>query len=511
MKKYKSLLLWILGLAFTTGITSCKKNLEEVIPQNTLSLSSVLTDAGAAQTLYTGVYSDLRTYQATLFNLGEMRSDIWADGVFTESGDPTSTQYYTHNISTLNVPAGNWAGFYNLLFQINNVIKLFPNGPIPAAQRDRELAEMYGIRAYIYYTMMKTWGAVPLSTEPISTVANAAETYKARTSADSILIQIKSDIEKSLTLFNGNNAFPSGNRVYWNRVATLVLKGDVYIWSGTLMNGGTADLTSAKAALQEVENLQSATLNLNANYADIFSPNKKSNNPEIIFALSYELQQAENTYFRGLFTINGGNALLLSFSTTAGAPTVAQTYPFVAGGNRVGINSTMLARLTSGPADQRVSNSIRVMYASGTSSVRGEMLAKWIGVVNGSSELYNNDYPIYRYADVLLLMAEAKTKLGQDPSPEINQVRTRAYGAAAPAFVNGTITDNLNAILEEYLREFIGEGKRWWALRRAGNQYVFNNINPVYLNSGNAYKLLLPITSGMLNNDPLLSQTVGYP
>ena len=59
-------------------------------------------------------------------------------------------------------------------------------------------------------------------------------------------------------------------------------------------------------------------------------------------------------------------------------------------------------------------------------------------------------------------MAEAKTKLGQDPSPEINQVRTRAYGAAAPAFVNGTITDNLNAILEEYLREFIGEGKRWW-------------------------------------------------
>jgi starch-binding outer membrane protein, SusD/RagB family len=508
MKKYKSLLLGMLGLCLLSALTSCKKDLEKVVPQDAISLSSVLTDAGAAQTLYTGVYSDLRTFMPTLYNLGEMRSDIWADGTTGEAADATSKQYYSQNISALNVPAGNWAGFYNLLYQVNTVIKVFPSGPLPAAQRDRELAEMYGIRAYIYYTMMKTWGAVPLTTEPLTTVANAAQTYKARTSADSILIQIKSDIEKSLTLFNGDNSFITGNRVYWNRVATLVLKGDVYIWSGTLMGGGTADLTTAKNALQEIENLQGPTLKLDANYADIFDPTKKSNNPEIIFALSYELQQAQNNYFQQLFTVNGAVALGLSFSPTVGAPTVAQSLPFVQGANRLDFTPAMLARLTSGPPDQRLTSTFKIMYKAGTSVIVGEMLTKWIGVVNGSSQLYNNDYPIYRYADVLLLMAEAKAKLGQDPSPEINQIRARAYGAAAVPYVNSSIDANMNAILEENLREFIGEGKRWWALRRAGDQYVYNNV-PL-LSSTSAAKLVLPITVSMLNNDPLLKQTTGY-
>src|SRR5207248_3156211 len=104
---------------------------------------------------------------------------------------------------------------------------------------------------------------------------------KARTSSDSVMLQVKSDIEKSLQLFGSSNIIATGKRVYWNRVASLVLKGDVYLWSGTNMGGGTTDYTTAKAALQEVENLQGSSLNLDANYADIFDPSKKANNPEI--------------------------------------------------------------------------------------------------------------------------------------------------------------------------------------------------------------------------------------
>lgn len=97
----------------------------------------------------------------------------------------------------------------------------------------------------------------------------------------------------------------------------------------------------------------------------------------------------------------------------------------------------------------------------------------------------------------------------------MNQIRQRAYGANYTPFVNGSITDNMNAILEEYLREFIGEGKRWWALRRAGDDYVFAAINPTYLSpatvsSGKGPTFLLPISITMLNNDPLLTQTTGY-
>ncbi|GAA4750392.1 RagB/SusD family nutrient uptake outer membrane protein [Flavisolibacter ginsenosidimutans] len=509
MKFNKSFLFASLCVVFAGSLVSCKKQLEDVVPQDSISKQLALTDANATQTLYIGVYARFRAFNSTFFNLGEMRSDIWTDGLFTESADPTSQQLYTQNISALNVPYANWAGFYNLIYNINNVIDVLPKSPVTDPDKSRWLAEMYGLRAYVYYTMLKTWGGVPLTTEPVVTINNAAETYKARSAEADVMKQIKSDIDKSLQLFNGNNAFPSGNRVYWNRVATLTLKGDVYIWSGTNTGGGAADYTTAKAALQEVKNLEGATLKLDANYADIFDPAKKANNPEIIFALSYESGQATQGAF-SIFTVNGVQASSYSLAPAA-TPTVNTVYPYVNGANRVGMNQAMITRLTSGPADQRIANSLKVMYSAASPfPVRGVLLTKWIGTVSGTSQVYNNDYPVYRYADVLLLLAEAKAKLGEDPTAEIMQIRQRAYGAAAPAFTNGSITDNMNAILEEYLREFIGEGKRWWALRRAGDSYVYAAIKPSYLSPTSTAKLLLPISTSMINNDPLLAQTPGY-
>jgi hypothetical protein len=509
MKLYKFSFLVALSVGMAVSFLSCKKQLEKVVPQDAISTQLALTDPNATQTLYIGVYARLRAYNSVLFNLGEMRSDIWTDGLFTESADPTSQQLYTHNISTTNVPYSNWAGFYNLVYQINNVISVLPKSPVTEPNKSKWLAEMYGLRAYVYYTMLKTWGGVPITTEPVQTIDNAAQTYKARSTPDSVMLQIKSDIAQSLQLFGSNNAFPSGNRVYWNRVATLTLKGDVYLWSGTNMNGGNTDLTTAKTALQEVKNLESATLKLDANYADIFDPNKKANNPEIIFALSYESGQATQGTFTN-FTINGIQASSYSFSAT-GTPTVNAVYPYVNGANRVGMNQTMITRLTTGPADQRVANSFKIMYSAASPyPVRAVFLTKWAGSTSGTSQVYNNDYPVYRYADVLLLLAEAKAKLGEDPTSEIMQIRQRAYGANAPAFVNGSVTDNMNAILEEYLREFIGEGQRWWALRRAGDAYVYAAIKPAYLSPTTVAKLLLPISTSMIANDPLLTQTPGY-
>ena len=175
------------------------------------------------------------------------------------------------------------------------------------------------------------------------------------------------------------------------------------------------------------------------------------------------------------------------------------------------MTQAMINRLTTGPADQRIAGSFKILYSNTSPyAVRGVLLTKWLGSTSGTSQVYNNDYPVYRYADVLLLMAEAKAKLGEDPSFEINQIRQRAYGSGYTPYVNGSIDQNLNAILEEYLREFIGEGRRWWALRRAGDQYVYANINPAYLSPTSTAKLLLPISMSMLNNDPLLKQTPGY-
>ena len=516
MKTYKSVITIMLGLALVTGIFSCKKQLEKAVPQDVLSAAD-LSNPNALVTLYTGVYSQLRNYTSTLFVLGEMRSEIWTDGLFTESVDGGYQQMYDQNISGLNVPYTNWGNFYSLIYQVNNAIQYFTaTTALPIATKNEYLAEMYGIRAYIYYTMAKTWGSVPLITKTIPVITSTAQTYAARTPVDSVFMQVKSDIEQSLTLFNGNLSIPGGKRVYWNAVASMVLKADVYLWTGTLRGGGVADITTAQTVLQQVESLQGGMLNLDANYADIFNPTKKANNPEIIFALNYELSQSQNNVFSE-FTVNSIQATTLTFQQSSDPTQVVSfVYPYVGGSNRCGMNQDMITKLTSGPADQRIAGTFKIMYGTTAPyAVKGVMLTKWIGTPSGTSQVYTNDFPIYRYADVLLLMAEAKSKLGQDPSPEIDSLRLRAYGPSYTPYVSGGIDDNIQATLEEQLREEIGEGKRWWALRRCGDQWVYNYVNPIYLSlatvtSGKGPTLELPISTGMLNLDPLYTQTPGY-
>lgn len=501
-------LLILSGMSLCAGLFSCQNQLEEVVPQTSLNQQLALSDPNAATTLYTGVYASLRNYHGTLVNLGEMRSDLWADGLFTESEDTGLKQYWSHNISATNVPAANWGGFYNLIDRINTVIKLFPQAPLTEAQRKSALAEMHGLRAFVYFTLLRTWGGVPITTEPVSSVDNLTDLYRERAKAEDVMKVIKNDLEQSLTLFGGSNTFTT-KRVYWNRAATLTLKGDVFLWSGTLMGGGSADFAVAKAALEEVKAIPA--LGLQATYADIFDATKEVNNREIIFALSFEKNEATQSAY-GSFLVNTTQAGTLVFDPQPGpAVPVSTAFPLVAGASRVGLSQAMITRLTANTADRRPRATFRTMHRTTAGNpVAGVMLTKFIGRVDAGVQLYDNDFPIYRYADVLLMLAEANTKLGNDPSADIMAVRTRAYGAAAPAFTNGSQQANMEAILDENLREFIGEGKRWFALRRAGDAYVFRAVNPQYLPQNQAHKLVLPISVGMLNADPKLTQTPGY-
>ena len=510
MKRNKFLYILIVLSAGGMLITSCEKRLQEVASGTSIPRQAILTDPNASLALYYGMYASFRSYQGTFFTLGEMRSETWADGLYTESEDAGLKNYYTHNISRDNVPAGGWGGFYSLIDRLNTIISLFPTSPLDAARRDRYLAEAYGLRAYVYYTLLKTWGGVPLTTEPVSSISDLPALYRERAKPAEVMALIKADLEQSLTLFKGDNSFNalSNKRIYWNRPATLTLKGEVFLWSAEHMNGGAADLNTAKTVLEEVKNI--STLALTPVYADNFNPDREANNREMIFAINYERDQASlGTY--GNFLVNTTQAGTLTIDTVS-AQTVANAYPLVAGASRVGLSQTMISKLTTGPADQRIAGSFRVMYRrlNNRYSTAGILLTKFIGKVDAGAQVYSTDFPVYRYAEVLLMLAEAKAKLGQDPSVEINAIRNRAYGSTYTPYVNGTVVQNMTAILEENLREFIAEGKRWWTLRRAGNSFVFQYVNPLYLPSTQTYKLLLPITQGMLNLDPKLEQTPGY-
>ena len=121
------------------------------------------------------------------------------------------------------------------------------------------------------------------------------------------------------------------------------------------------------------------------------------------------------------------------------------------------------------------------------------------------------------------MLAEIKNKQGQDPSAEINAIRTRAYaggGGTAPVFVNGSFEQNEIAIFNERQKEFVAEGKIWYDLRRmqdaSGNPLAFRkdlNLVGVLDNiAGQNHKLLWPIDLSTLNSDETLKgqQNPGY-
>ena len=92
-------------------------------------------------------------------------------------------------------------------------------------------------------------------------------------------------------------------------------------------------------------------------------------------------------------------------------------------------------------------------------------------------------------------------------------MRARAYGsnynAATYGYTNSTKAINAKAILDERYKEFIGEGKRWWDLLRAGDNFVYDEVASM-TSGGTRKNVYLPISPSMIADDKTLVQTEGY-
>jgi hypothetical protein len=136
-----------------------------------------------------------------------------------------------------------------------------------------------------------------------------------------------------------------------------------------------------------------------------------------------------------------------------------------------------------------------------------------------------NNYRILRYADVLLLKAEAILQSGGSPAEAIgliNQVRARARnsgGGAAPADRPTTETNQttiMDWIMTERLLELAGEGQRWFDLRRWQLQGIIS-LNDAFFSSnvtGMSFQLPkslnLPIPNSEIDVNPNVTQNPGY-
>jgi hypothetical protein len=497
--------LWLLLL-----LNACSEKLE-LAPVSSITDANFWKTPEQAEAFVSGIHGRLRGSALQFIYLGEMRADIFGT-------DPGSSSAFTGEatqgverlwLNTLDMDApgvSNYGGFYANINQINLLIeKMNSMSEISETDREYYLGIAHGLRAFYYFQMLRAWGDVIIQTEP-TTLVDISNLAKPASSEKEVMELIKEDIGKSLDYFGDTYAFRN-RKSFWSKPATLMLKAEVYLWT-SYRGGGTADATVAKEALMDIQT-NVPELSLLPDFAEVFAAHNKGND-EIIFAIRHQLNEA-TLPINGIF-MPQTNLIVNYYDSLENRQFDANTDNW-SGLLRAPVKIETFRKFDD--SDSRKWATIQPAYnlVEGEYEIAGAFVKKYIGEQNAGARYYTNDFPVYRYADLLLLLAEAKLLLGEDPSAEINQVRERAFGAeydaAVHGFPNQTVdADPAEAILQERFFEFILEGKRWNDLRRMGDEYVFKHTT---VQPSQSYKLLWPIDRNTLTNNRALKQTEGYP
>lgn len=479
-----------------------------------------------------GMHNHLRsTNFQRQFVLGEARGGSLVTG---KTSQDFATQYNNiklQNLSQASPGLNNWGGYYGRIFNTNFFIqKTLEAGYMPDDKKAFYLGQAYGLRALYYFDLYRTYGGVPLQLEPKVTdgILDPEELYAERSAPSLVMKQIKADIEESLKYFGNTTSFDPYNRgyrkSYWSKAATETLKGEVYLWTSKVTTGddaaNEADLAVAKTAFTNV--LNNYGLELLDDYSKVFDARTKGH-AEAIMAVRYAEGEASNNAGSFAYSLLGG--FLGTWAGRDGKVINKDTLEIQAGSGHW--NEYKFELFTSfDPEDTRRDATFLDLYNPETKKLAGLVLRKNLGYNNAQGvRQYVGDEFIYRLPFVYLSLAEIENMQGGDVAKYINPVRKRAYGAnwneAVHGYKNGNFTQNELAILAEKDKEFINEGQRWYDVRRmtltkGGKHLVFvkeGNIGsdrPLLDEATEAYKVLWPIETNMMNKDPKVKQTPGY-
>jgi hypothetical protein len=529
MKKVLSYLFT--GMLFMS-IASCKKL--DLAPIDYFGSGNFWKNKSQVDGAMIGLHGQLRSYQFTLYTMGEMRGgDLMTGTGATGTSSLNSQSVISQDLRESNPGLSSWGGLYTAIFQVNNFIFQVEKADY-LSQQDKSyyLGQAFGLRAFYYFNLYRTYGRVPIAKEPqvlTNTPKSSDQAYLPRAKTEKETLDfIKSDIDSSVINFNGDYS-TKGNKAQWSLGATNMLKANVYLWTAKVNTDGqapkntAADLTTARAALEDLIPHYS----LLPKFSDVFNYDNKGNN-EIIFALRYTVDEAANNFSQFVYQASDPMG---SFVNASGSSLVPNRYQPDATktGDPMNLLGSGIIRYEyeyslfqqyDTALDSRAKATFFDIYKAPVANNKFVLLSKFLGTIDNGNRVFADDVPVYRLAEAYLLLAEIKNKQGEDPSAEINIIRARAYGNNPyPVYANGTFEQNELAIFEERGKELVGEGKRWYDLRRmqdaSGNPLAFKTDIPLVgvLNASDAYKLLWPIDRGTLTSDETLvnDQNPGYP
>ncbi|MEO6820260.1 MAG: RagB/SusD family nutrient uptake outer membrane protein [Ginsengibacter sp.] len=478
-------------LAFT--MPSCKKFLEEN-PKNLVSVSNFYKtqeDAIAAVDAIYGYLNSTSTgstagvYHSTFWVIAGLGSDEMLNNQY---GVPDLDQIATFSESPQNNSLlETWQMHYKTITVANIAIERIPGIQMDPILRTRLVNESKFLRGLMYFDLVRMFGEVPLLTKEVEDI------NPPRASVDSIYSLIISDLSSAEAL---PVSYPAGNGK--GRATTGAAKS---ILAKVYLTMKQYDKAAAKA----LEVINSNTYSLWDDFGDVFKLSSR-NGKEAIFSVEFG---------------DGGGAISFwevgQFNVRLLPPQLTQEGVE----NPQGWQIPTINLYDSYDIDDRrrsVTFITEIHTADGnTLQIRPYIQKYWDRVAEPKGNGSFNDYPVMRYADVLLMYAEASNELGNTSTAlqYINMVRKRArfdgtnYLNVLPDYVGLSKDQFRAAVLKERRMEFVAEGQRWFDLVRTGTlESLVPIAKPGVVPQAKHYLFPIPQRERDLNKN--LTQNNGY-
>lgn len=334
--------------------------------------------------------------------------------------------------------------------------------------KEQIIAEARFLKAYYNFELAKWFGGIPLKGD--KRFALGDEKVIPRSSLADVYASIEADLIAAIP--DLNPIAPQTGRV--TKGAAQALLGKVYLYhAGYVTNNADDDVLYAQAADVLEQMISDGNYSLVQDYNSIFE-HAGENGPESVFEVQYT--DAQGASFDCLQCVEGNVAVGFSGPRNYSGPLFTSGFSFnvpTEEGANIFEEGDLREAVTILDMEEW-SAQTGATYGPGYNDT-GYFNRKYIPRTRsanaaGDLNLTNpNNYRAIRYSDVLLMAAEAFTRIGNDTKGReyLNMVRERAFGNSDHN-INLSGTDLLNAILEERRRELFGEGHRFFDLVRTG-------------------------------------------
>ena len=448
-------------------MTSCGDSFFDLEPASSVTIDKVYKTASDYNVAVIGCYAKLQSQVNFYTECCEYRSDNLSLGAPTAgTQDRYDIDHFTEKPSN-GILSSYWANFNNNVYRCNLLLDQIDGANFAENLKKQYKGEAMFIRALNYFNMYRIWGGVPATKHVVS----AAEALKvARYSDEQMFDLIAGDLKEIVDNNYLPETYSSADMGRATSGAAKALLGKVCLtfhkW------------TEAKDILSQLI----GKYQLVSPIAQVFDVDNKNNN-EIIFAVHFnkEIEGEGHSYW---------------YNLTNASDDTNQT-------------SSLLNTFPTGDDRKDL-----ITYVQVEKNVR--LMNKFYDTKSPTFKTVGNDQILLRYADVLLMYAEALNEIQYDASEGslalkyLNAVRQRAGISNLTVKQLPTQEKFRKGILVERQREFPYEGQRWFDLVRMGFAKSVMAENGVEIKD---YQLLFPIPQQEIEkvgDKSILWQNPGY-